>query len=134
MTRVMVFGTYDILHPGHLDFFRQAKQVGDELIVVIARDENVVRIKGQLPAHSEEERRAKTAKALGVALAVLGYADDPYRIIEEWRPDVLCLGYDQRSAFTERLEDELRRRNLHPRVVRLQPFHPETYKSSKMKS
>ena len=41
MKKVIVFGTFDILHQGHLDFFRQAKQYGDYLIVAVAHDENV---------------------------------------------------------------------------------------------
>jgi FAD synthetase len=132
MTRVMVFGTYDLLHPGHFDLFRQAKQQGDELIVVVARDHNVMRMKGRQPKNSEEHRRREVEKAPHVDIAVLGHVDDPYQIIEEWHPDVLCLGYDQRSAFTEHLDEELVRRHLHPRLVRLEPFHPEIYKSSKM--
>ena len=128
------FGTYDILHPGHLDFFRQAKQHGDVLIAVVARDQNVVRIKGKQPVHSEEKRRVRVETVPDVDVAVLGNSDDPYRIIEEWRPDVLCLGYDQHSDFTKGLEEELERRHLHPPIFRLQPFHPEIYKSSKIKN
>ena len=52
MTKVMVFGTFDYLHEGHKDFFRQAKQYGDELVVVVARDETVKQIKGKLQAFS----------------------------------------------------------------------------------
>ena len=37
----MVFGTFDILHPGHLDFFKQAREYGDEVVCVIARNINV---------------------------------------------------------------------------------------------
>ncbi|HEY4500387.1 MAG TPA: adenylyltransferase/cytidyltransferase family protein, partial [Candidatus Paceibacterota bacterium] len=47
MKRVMVFGTFDILHPGHLYFLRAAKKLGDYLIVSLARDVNVRKIKGR---------------------------------------------------------------------------------------
>ena len=77
MTRVMIFGTYDILHPGHLDFFRQAKQHGDVMIAVVARDQNVVRIKGKQPVHSEEKRRVRVETVPDVDVAVLGNSDDP---------------------------------------------------------
>ena len=39
--KVICFGTFDILHLGHVNFFKQAKSLGDELVVVIARDVNV---------------------------------------------------------------------------------------------
>ena len=45
MKKVMVFGTFDGLHEGHLDFFRQAREYGDYLIVAVARDVNVKKIK-----------------------------------------------------------------------------------------
>lgn len=39
--KVMVFGTFAVLHPGRLYFFNQAKKHGDKLIAVVARDVNV---------------------------------------------------------------------------------------------
>ncbi len=45
MTTVMCFGTFDILHPGHLYFLRECEKYGDELIVVIARDATVEKVK-----------------------------------------------------------------------------------------
>ena len=56
--RVMCCGTFDYLHPGHLSFIEQAAALGDELYVVVARDENVQRIKGHYPDHREEDRKA----------------------------------------------------------------------------
>ena len=58
MTKVMVFGTFDPLHPGHVDFFRQAKQHGDELVVVVALDSTVEKTKGRKPSLGENARLA----------------------------------------------------------------------------
>ncbi len=55
--RVVCAGTFDHLHPGHLDFLRQAKALGDELVVIAARDETVSRIKGFTPTYNEEIRK-----------------------------------------------------------------------------
>ena len=55
MKAVMVFGTFDILHPGHINFFKQAKKYGN-LIAVIARDRTVKQVKGRLPKYSEKQR------------------------------------------------------------------------------
>ena len=57
MKTVMVFGTFDILHLGHIDLFLQAKKYAEHLIAVVARDERAKKIKGKAPIHSEEERR-----------------------------------------------------------------------------
>lgn len=125
----MVFGTFDTLHPGHEDFFRQAKEHGDELIVVVARDTTVVDVKGNLPANNEQDRLAAILEQPLVDDAKLGNPGDKYRIIEEFNPDILCLGYDQ-EAFTENLDGELARRGLSAAIVRCEPFFPDMYKSS----
>ena len=49
MRKIIVFGTFDILHKGHLNLFKQAKQHGDYLMAVIARDKNVKKAKGKFP-------------------------------------------------------------------------------------
>jgi len=54
--KIMLFGTFDIFHEGHRDFLRQAREYGDYLIVVIARDETVKNVKGKLPRNNESVR------------------------------------------------------------------------------
>ena len=125
MKKVMVFGTFDILHQGHLDLFRQAREHGDFLIAVVARDRTVEEVKGEGPEHDEKERLAEVAKH--VDKAVLGHLGSKHQVIEEEKPDVLCLGYDQ-EAFTKDLE------KFDIPIIRLNPFAPETYKSSKLKN
>lgn len=94
--RVLCCGTFDYLHPGHISFLQQAVQLGDELFVVVARDENVKQIKGRYPDHDEEERRQRV-QALGLAAEVrLGYPGRNFlRVVEEIEPDIIALGYDQ---------------------------------------
>lgn len=132
MRSVMVFGTFDLLHEGHRFLFREAKKHGDSLTVVVARDKNVLRVKGNEPAHKEQDRLRHVRAEPHVDRAVLGHIDDVYRILEETRPAVICLGYDQR-AFTDTLEAELARRNITATVIRLPAYRPETYKSSLIK-
>ncbi len=126
---VMCFGTFDGLHPGHEDYFRQAKEHGDELFVVVARDTTVVDVKGNLPAINELDRLMCIKDHPLVDDARLGYPGDKYKIIEEVNPDILCLGYDQ-EAFTENLDAELARRGLSAMILRAEPFLPDMYKSS----
>ncbi len=122
MKKVLVFGTFDGIHEGHLDFFRQAKQYGDYLIVVAALDKNIHKIKKHLPKRSERERLNDLQKCKIVDKAVIGYEDDPYRIIKEMKPEVICLGYDQHSEFSKHLEKFLRQIGSEPKIVRLKPY------------
>ena len=64
LSKVMVFGTFDGLHKGHLDFFKQAKNFTKNsfLIVSIARDKNVFKIKGEYPSLRESARMALVKK------------------------------------------------------------------------
>ncbi|MEK7655839.1 MAG: adenylyltransferase/cytidyltransferase family protein [Patescibacteria group bacterium] len=126
---VMCFGTFDSLHPGHDDYFRQAREHGDQIYVVVACDSTVVDLKGDLPQTNETDRLAHILNHPLVDEAMLSYPDDTYRAIEEINPDVICLGYDQ-EAFSDDLDIELTRRGLATTVVRCQPYVPDTFKSS----
>lgn len=124
--RVVCAGTFDHFHPGHVDFLKQAKVLGDELIVIVARDENVKRIKGMIPEHNEAQRRENVEKTGIPDRVILGYTDkDIFLILKELKPDIIALGYDQRVS-----EESVVKRLLHCKVVRLKPFHPDKYKSS----
>lgn len=126
----MIFGTFDILHPGHINFFEQAKKQGDYLIVVIARDLNVKKIKGEFPINNEITR-VDEVKKVGIAdEVILGRLNDWFGLIEEIKPDIICLGYDQKDF---NLKDELIKRNLDTKIIRLKPHKKEKYKSSKLK-
>lgn len=93
MKKVMAQGTFDILHPGHLHYFRKSKELGEELVVVIARDSRVKDKKNLY--FSEEERREMVQALKPVDKAMLGTEDDIYQTVEDVDPDVITLGYDQ---------------------------------------
>ena len=135
MTRIMVFGTFDMLHEGHLDLFRQARALtGDPyLIVSVARDGNVVRIKGAAPKYSEIERKNFVSKCELVNETVLGDEDGYIGHVKQAKPDIIALGYDQGGAYVDSLERDLRAAGLTTTVVRLDAFEPETYKTSKLR-
>ena len=122
---VMVFGTFDGVHPGHLDFFRQALKRGDALLVVVARDATVRSVKGRRPQRNERSRRAAVAARPMGSKAVLGDPHDQMKAIAKYQPSVVCLGYDQ-QAFVEQLYRTFPRL----KIIRLKPYQPERYKSS----
>lgn len=129
--RVLIFGTFDGLHEGHKDFFRQAKEFGDYLVVVVGRDSTVGRVKKQMPKFNENERLAIVEQCESVDFARLGNEGvSPYEVIKEIKPDIICLGYDQ-THFTERLEAKLKEIGMpEVKIIRLKAFEPEKYKSS----
>jgi FAD synthetase len=126
MKTVIAFGTFDLFHKGHESFLRQAKEHGERLVVVVATDRNVLRIKGRRPAQGEERRLARISWLPFVDLTVLGREDFDYtKTLIEHRPDVICLGYDQEGFG---LEKKLQGTKV--RIVRLKPYEEKKYKSS----
>ncbi len=130
MKKIMVFGTFDLLHEGHKHFLQEAKRYGEILLVVVARDSSVLKMKGILPHHNEFERVAAVQKVLSVDHAFLGHEDDFYKVIEENKPNILCFGYDQNKL---NVEEELKKRKLKAEIITLSPFEPEKYKSTLMR-
>ncbi len=133
MVTVMAFGSFDVLHPGHLFYLREAKRFGNNLVVVIARDETIKKIKGEDPKYNEKQRKEHLRDIPVVDKVVLGYLEDPYEIIEEINPDIICLGYDQ-DSFSETLKEEMKLRKMNPKIYRMKPYKEHVYKSSKLKA
>jgi len=129
MKKVLITGTFDQLHPGHIYFLNQSKQLGDYLIVIIARDKTVKKIKGRLPINNENKRATAIRKTGIPNRVVLGKIRDKYTIIQQNKPDIIALGYDQ-MTFTKNLKSELAKRNLKPVIKRLKAYQPHKYKSS----
>ena len=117
MTRVMASGVFDILHPGHLRYLQEARDLGDELVVVVATDVTVRRRKHE-PITPERMRLEIVSSLKMVDMAVLGSDGDMFGVVERIRPDIIALGYDQ--DFDERrIEQALGQRGMQVRVVRL---------------
>lgn len=133
MKVVMVFGAFDGIHPGHLDFFRQAKEHGDNLVVSVGLDKNVEKIKGKKPLFNQDERLDLVRQLKIVDNAVLGAQDDFFEHVKQYAPDVICLGYDQWASDTM-VRRELSKVGLSKTdVVRLTPHDPTRAKSTIMK-
>lgn len=134
MTRVMVFGTFDMLHEGHLDLFRQARELSEApfLIVSVARDSAVRRFKGAAPRRSELERLDLVRTCDLVDDAMLGDETGYMDHIRAARPDIIALGYDQEGEYVASLERDLAKAGLTTAVVRLRAYEPHVYKTSKL--
>ncbi len=131
--RVLAFGTFDLLHAGHLHYLQEAKKLGTELVVVVARDETVKKVKGHWPVHDEAHRLALVAALKPVDKAILGCAHKKmFECVAALKPDVIALGYDQKPS-EKTVQCELARLNCFPRIVRLKPFRARVHKTSKIK-
>ena len=121
MVRVMATGVFDLLHPGHIEYLSEAKKLGDELVVVVARDSTAERFKHR-PIVPEAQRVEMVSALKPVDRATLGNEGDIYDILTEVRPDVIALGFDQAHDEAKILE-ECRARGLRDaKVVRLPHF------------
>lgn len=129
MKRVVATGTFDILHPGHLYYLEQSGKLGDELTVIVARDINVKH--KPKPIIPEEQRRIMVAALRCVDHAVLGDDRDMFHPIEEIRPDIITIGFNQHFD-EERLRDALAARGLTPAIVRIGKYGDDELCSSRL--
>lgn len=107
---------------------KEAKEYGNYLIVVVARDQTVQTVKHRAPRNGEDIRLRNIADLKLADKTRLGDINDPYLAIAEEKPDIIALGYDQR-VFVDKLADVI---DDNAQIVRLAPYMPETYKSSKL--
>ena len=133
--RVLLFGSFDPLHEGHRNLFRQARMVANHLTVVVARDATIVTQKGHAPLHGEHERLALVSADSAVDEAILGDENPTsYTSLTAISFDILVLGYDQMPSDTDarHILDALGL--SHIRIVRLLPHKPDVYKSSLLRT
>ena len=127
MRKVLVTGSFEVLHPGHLSLFKQAKELGDFLVVVLARDSTIREARKREPLVGEGERLEMVSALKIVDKARLGNEGYKYKVLEEERPGVVLLGYDQ-VVDKKLLERECRR--LGAVLKRARPFRGKEFKSS----
>jgi D-beta-D-heptose 7-phosphate kinase/D-beta-D-heptose 1-phosphate adenosyltransferase len=95
--RLVVFtnGCFDLVHRGHIHLLRQAKTLGDILIVGLNSDVSVKSIKGPDRPIMPEADRIELIAALEMVDYVVPYSEaDPYRVIAAIKPNVLVKGGD----------------------------------------
>ena len=93
MRRAIAQGTFDVIHPGHIHYLEEAASMADSLHVIVSRRENVTH---KAPPILPDRQRRDVVAALDVVdEAHLGHPEDIFVPIEEIRPDVIVLGYDQ---------------------------------------
>jgi FAD synthetase len=126
--KVMAFGTFDLFHPGHVYYLSQAESLGSELIVIIARDVRVEKLKWRKPHDDEDTRLANVSHGFRNAKVILGDEVDIFAPLHLYQPDILAFGYDQRVP-----EEKIRELFPTIEIVRIGSYEPEKWKSSKLR-
>ncbi|MCE4617209.1 MAG: cytidylyltransferase family protein [Desulfurococcales archaeon] len=115
--RVVVAGTFDLIHPGHLELFRYASKFGD-LYVIVSRDVNAEKAKGR-PLVLDESTRLEIVSSLKyVKKAMLGDPMDIFKPLEQIKPDIVVLGPDQRVKEEDVKREMEQRIGYSPQVLR----------------
>jgi len=120
MVKVMATGTFDLLHMGHIYYLKEAKKLGDILIVIVACDSTVRKMKHE-PVNPEKMRLNLIKELKIVDKAYLGKKDDMYKLVEEIKPDIIALGYDQ-IHDDKIIRKNLEKRNIKAKIVRLSKY------------
>jgi FAD synthetase len=118
--RVMAAGVFDLLHPGHVHYLDEAREQGDELVVVVARDASV-RERKHPPILPESTRRELVAALKPVDRAILGDEEDELVSVERLEPDVIALGYDDHHD-EEAVREACRARGVDVDVERMSAY------------
>ena len=96
MTTVMVNGTFDVLHPGHVALLNTARSYGDHLIVAIDTDRRVRELKGEdRPINNQNDRRIMLSALKAVDIVeFFDSTEDLVKLMERYQPDVYVKGSD----------------------------------------
>jgi D-beta-D-heptose 7-phosphate kinase/D-beta-D-heptose 1-phosphate adenosyltransferase len=96
MKRVMVNGTFDILHRGHIELLNFARQQGDSLLVAIDTDRRVKELKGEdRPINNQDDRKLFLYNLKAVDTVMLfDSKEELINIMKEYQPDVYVKGSD----------------------------------------
>ena len=129
---VFTGGVYDIIHPGHIHTLKNSKQEGDLLIVSIARDNRVIKIKGRKPINNEKMRTILVSAIRYVDFTLLGSKGDIFGVVKKIKPNIITIGYDQTHQINE-LKKRVKINNLNIKIKKLDSPIPHV-KSSDLRT
>ena len=101
MKKVITYGTYDLLHQGHINLLRRAKELGDYLIVGVTND-NFDRERGKLNVTDNVLERVEAIKATGLAdqIIIEDYFGQKIDDIQKYDVDILPLAATGKASST----------------------------------
>jgi len=126
---VMATGTFEILHQGHKFYLREAKKLGQKLVVIVARQSRAEKLRHRKLCFNQKKRLAEISNLKFVDQVLLGDKKDQYQSIKKIKPDIIALGYDQKETVMN-LGKKIKELGLKTRIARIRAYRPEEFKSS----
>ncbi len=130
--QVMIFGAFDIIHPGHLYFIKQAAKLG-QVTAVVARDKTIAKVKGKNPYFTEQQRKENLQNLKILHQVILGDKDNPYAVIKKVKPDIILLGPDQK-IFVDKLGLNIKKLGLKTKIKRANAWQRDIFQSKKIRA
>lgn len=128
--KVLIFGKFDVLHPGHIFLLAQAQKLG-KVTAVLESDEAISSLRGQTPFY-QQELRTKILRQYNLK-TYLRYHQDYHQVLQDLSPDILLFGYDQ-TWLREQFQRVINNGDYGVEIRTAQSWHPELAKSAKLKS
>lgn len=137
MKKILTFGTFDVLHEGHKNLFKQMLDLSEDslLYIIVSSDDNVFKLKKRKTIQTCKQRKSyirkffRNIKSLKRVSVIEENFTNPFRHIIDINPDIIVLGYDQN--WDNVLTKKYLQSNLQlPEIIRAEPYMPEKYKSS----
>lgn len=122
MTTVVATGVFEIIHPGHILFLKEAKKLGDKLVVIVASDEMAT--KKRKPVIGEQQRLSVIKALKPVDDAIVGDSENILKPIANIKPDIIALGKDQ-NFDEEELQRMLDDTGINAKLVRIKEYWDE---------
>lgn len=106
MKKIFVSGTYDLLHAGHVQFFKEAKALGDYLIVSFCSNENLIKYKGRPSCMPDDNKQVLLESIKYIDKVTKGNEDGIWDFVPsflEEKPDVLAVTTDDTHAEEKKI-------------------------------
>ncbi|PJE75781.1 hypothetical protein COV04_02455 [Candidatus Uhrbacteria bacterium CG10_big_fil_rev_8_21_14_0_10_48_11] len=131
--RVLVFGTFDLLHPGHISFLREASAFG-AVTVALTPDELITTYKGAAPVN-DYHKRERRLRQLSLVTDVISADKSPntYHILKKNKPTMVLLGYDQ-QVMAKQLLSRIREYGPAISIAVAHPYRDNVYRSSLLRA